>query len=77
MKIHWKVLWQAFRNLLIVIGGIAIPAYLANCSAWAIAFSIAWLGLILAVLYGIEIGRRDAWKNRWDERPEAFGPRVK
>ena len=77
LRIDWRVLWHAFRNLLVVIGAIAIPAYLANLSPVPLLLSLLWLALILAVLYGIESGQRHAWKERWDEQPEAFGPRVK
>lgn len=76
-RIDWRILWHAFRNLLIVIGAIAIPAYLANLSALPLLLSLLWLVLILCVLYGIELGQRHAWKERWDDRPEAFGPRIK
>ena len=76
-KINLSILWTAFQHLLVVIGGVAIAAYMGNQHPWAIAFSVLWLLLILAVLYGIELGRRHAWKERWNESPEAFGPRIK
>ena len=76
-KINPSILWTAFRNLLVVIGGIAIAAYISNLHPWAIVVSVLWLLLILAVLYGIELGRRHEWKERWDEKPEAFGPRAR
>jgi len=56
--LEWRILWRAFHNLLVAIGGIAIAAWMANQSRpWPLAASLVWLGLILAVLYGIELGR--------------------
>jgi hypothetical protein len=77
MKINWSALWSAFRKFLICIGGIAIPAYFTNLSALPFVFSALWLILIIAVLYGIEVGKAHAWKQKWDDPPESFGPRVK
>ena len=53
-----RALWQAFRNLLICIGGVAIAAFMGNLSRPVeICMAVGWLLAILAVLYGIEIGK--------------------
>src|SRR5271170_232400 len=66
MKIRWKILWSAFRNMLICIGGLAIPAYLANLSLLPMLFSLAWLSLILLILYSLEIGQARKWQTSWN-----------